>query len=102
MSLPDVVKAERYFRRALGLNPKRPTSLYQLAQLSFESQRFLPARSFLQRYQRLGELPAAALLLGVKIEREIGDTRSIAFYSDRLKTQFPDADETRLLMESEQ
>ena len=48
--IPDRKKAEQYFRHALEINPVLPTSLFNMAQLSFEDGDYLKARAFLQRY----------------------------------------------------
>jgi len=90
-------KAEAYFRSALEQNPRIPVALVGMAQLCFETGRFLPARAYLQRYQELTELDAKTLWLGVRIERELGDKKSANRYASKLRRQFPDSEETREL-----
>ncbi len=94
-------KAETYFRAALERNPRIPSVLLGMSEVSYAKQRFLPARAYLQRYSDVGEHTAKTLWLGVRIERELGDRRTEREYAARLKTQFPDSDETQLLLESE-
>lgn len=97
---PDVAKAEQYFRKALELNPRLPTSLYQMALINFEAQRYLPARAYLQRYAEIARHTPQSLWLGIRIERELGDKNAVSSYSLYLKSNFPDSDEARLLRES--
>lgn len=98
---PDLTKAEHYFRKALELNPRLPTSLYQMGLISFDAQRYLPARAYLQRYDEVAKPTPQSLWLGIRIERELGDKNAVSSYSLYLKSSFPDTDEARLLRESE-
>lgn len=102
MRKPDWEKAEKYFRIALDVNPRLPVSLYQMARLSFENKKYLRARAFFQRYVELSTHTAETLWLGVRIERELGDTRVADEYASQLKVNFPLSNETAKLMESEQ
>lgn len=90
-------KAEIYFRAALERNPRIPTALLGMSNICFETERFLPARAYLQRYQELSELDPAALWLGVRVERELGDQAAANRYAMRLRRQFPDSNEAREL-----
>lgn len=98
---PDAAKAEQYFRKALELNPRLPGSLYQMALINFEAQRYLPARAYFQRYTEVARPTPQSLWLGIRIERELGDKNAVSSYSLYLKSNFPDSDEARLLRESE-
>lgn len=97
---PDMAKAEQYFRKALELNPRLPTSLYQMGLISFDAKRYLPARAYLQRYAEIAKPTPQSLWLGIRIERELGDKNAVSSYSLYLKSNFPDSDEARLLRES--
>ena len=95
LRMPDLVKAEKYFRKALEINPKRHSSLYQMAQLSFDTHEYLKARAFLQRYFSISEQTPQTLWLGIRIERELGDEEALARYTKLLLDKFPDSDEAR-------
>lgn len=92
-----IEEAERFFRRALDLDPNLPTALLQMAVLSHQQQKFLPARGYLQRYAAIAPHTAESLWLGVRIERELGDRNAVSSYALQLRNQFPDSDETRQL-----
>ena len=93
--------AEKYLRRALLLNPKQPSALLAMSELTATSGRQLSARAYLQRYLENGEHNSKSLWLGVRIERELGDRNAASSYAMLLKAKYPDARETKLLLESE-
>ncbi len=93
-------KAERYLRSALELNPRLPPALLTMSELKLRARQALSARAYLQRYLEVGEQNAQALWLGVRIERELGDKATADSYATRLRSRFPDARETSLLLES--
>ena len=101
MNAGESSKAETYFRSALEFDPKIPTVLIGMADISENLQRHLPARAYLQRYLEVAQHTARSLWLGVRIERALGDRRTEQEYSTRLKSRFPDSLETQQLLESE-
>lgn len=94
-------KAETYFRAALERNPRIPSALVGMSKICFDTDRFLPARAYLQRYQELTELNPTALWLGVRIERQLSDQTSANRYATKLRRQYPDSPETRELESSQ-
>ncbi len=94
-------QAEKYFRDLLKGHPNNLTSLYQMAKINFDAQRFLQARGYIQRFASAGKHTAASLLLGVKIERILGGKNALAKYALILQRKFPDSDEARELLKSE-
>jgi type IV pilus assembly protein PilF len=97
----DLEKAETYFRKALTINATLPAPLLEMAEISFQRERHLPARGYLQRYASVAEHTPRSLWLGIQIERKLGDKDAVASYSTLLKGKFPDTEETRKLLESE-
>ncbi len=95
----DRAKAEHYFRSALQINGKLPESLYQMALLSYEQQKYPAARAYLQRYSEAAQHSSRSLWLGIRVERELGDKNSLASYSLLLKGKFPESEETKLLLQ---
>jgi len=95
LRIPDPVKAEKYFRRALQINSKLPNSLYQMSQLSFDEHQYLEARAFLQRYFSIAEYTPQSLWLGIRIEQAQGDKEVADRYTRTLLEKFPDSDEAR-------
>jgi len=101
MRKPDYVAAEKYFRIVLEADPGMPVTLYQMARLTFDSGKYFRARAFFQRFSEVSEQTAESLWLGIQIERKLGDEKVAREYARQLKTNFPLADETVTLMESE-
>jgi type IV pilus assembly protein PilF len=93
-------EAEKAFRRALDINPKLPVALLQMAKLSFDQEKYLPARGYLQRYVAVAPHTPESLWLGVRIEQQLGDRNTVSSYALLLRNQFPDSTEARLLRES--
>jgi type IV pilus assembly protein PilF len=83
----ELDKAETYFRSALQRNPRIPSALLGMSEISFS---------------QANALNAATLWLGVRIERELRDNKAAEVYASRLKRDFPDSNETRLLEGSAQ
>lgn len=111
LRVPDQDKAERYFRQALQRNPEFLPALYEMARLSYEQQRYLQTRAFLQRYEaalekaakRNPQIPTTTpqvLWLCIQTERTMGNGMAAAACAERLKREFPDSREAKLLEES--
>lgn len=94
-------RAEKYFRGALAVKPTFAEALYRMAELELKAGNYMPARGFLQRYMQATPINASALWLGVRIEKGLGNTTNAGDYARRLKNDFPTADETKALIESE-
>jgi type IV pilus assembly protein PilF len=99
LRIPDQDKAERYFRRALDINPLLPVVLYQLSQLNHDAGEQMHARAFLQRYEAIAPHSAQTLWLGVRIERALDNLPAADDYARQLREQFPRAEEAALLRE---
>jgi type IV pilus assembly protein PilF len=95
----DLVTAEGYFRLALKKNPRMPRSLFSMAQLSFDRQRYLQGRAFMQRYLEIQKKPdAKSLLLAVKLELALGDQKNAQKYADLLRERYPESSEVNMLV----
>ncbi len=97
---PDYAKAESYFRRALERRPNHGEALLQMALLKHQTGADLSARAFLQRYQSLYPASSGVLYLCVLIEDKLGDKSASTECSDELLREFPNSDESRLVMGS--
>lgn len=95
-----VEDAEKFFRRALELKADVPAALLQMARLSYNQGRFLPARGYLQRYIAVETHTPQSLWLGIQIEQQLGDKDTVSSYALLLRNSFPDSEEARMLRES--
>jgi type IV pilus assembly protein PilF len=90
---PDAKKAEAYFRRALKFNRNESEALLQLAKLSYQSNRLLTARGFMQRYLGTGRKTAESLYLALRIENAMGNKQEAIDYARELQQKFPTSTE---------
>ena len=74
-------------------------ALLQMAGVSLERGNGLQARAFLERYLASGAAAPDVLMLGVQIERTMGDAAAAADYGAQIKSQFPDSPEARVVDE---
>ena len=101
LRVPNTIKAEKYFRSALQIDPRLPVSLYQMGVISFDRGDNLSARAYLQRYAAVARHTPQVLWLGVRVERVLGDKNAVSSYALQLRSSFPDSREASLLGESE-
>ncbi len=92
--VPDLDKAELYYREALKRKPELPDALQQMASILLERKDYARAYVFLQRYEKVGDPTAATLFMGAKIQYGMGDEAGAAAYQRRLRVEFPDSEES--------
>jgi type IV pilus assembly protein PilF len=98
---PDIDKAEQYLRQALKVDSALPGALLGMARVSFERNQTLNTRAWLQRYEAVGVLPPSGLLIGVQVERRLGDNEAALRYATQLNSRYPDSVEAQQLRNSE-
>ncbi|MEW5893478.1 MAG: type IV pilus biogenesis/stability protein PilW [Pseudomonadota bacterium] len=98
LAMGDLNRAEGYLQRALARVPNHPVALQAMAELHFQRGHYLAARNALLKLAEQSELDAAALWLGVRTERKLGDKVAEASYAAQLRRRFPDAIQTQQLM----
>jgi type IV pilus assembly protein PilF len=87
----DLAEAEDYLRRALRLDADFPDALIAMAGLTYEQQKYLTARAFLQRFEAAAVHDATSLLLGYQIERALGDEEAAGGYRRALESDFSES-----------
>jgi type IV pilus assembly protein PilF len=87
-------EADGYLRRALKIEPELPDALMNMSRLSFEQQKYLTARAFMQRYETAASHVAETLLLAFRIEMTSGNSRAANKYKLMLESHFPESEET--------
>ena len=97
-TVPDPVSAEKFFRKAIDINPNLPEPLFQMAELSYKQKKYLPARAFIERFNSVTpQQRPDALYLGVEIERALGNQAGATEYAKQLVKQFPGSPEVQQL-----
>jgi len=90
----NLTEADVYLRRALKIEPNLPDALLNMARLSFEQQKYLTARAFMQRYEAASRHVERTLLLAFRIEMASGDRGAANKYKLLLESNFPDSEQT--------
>lgn len=88
--IPDLEKADAYFRKALQIQPNQTDALIQLAWIAYEQKEFLSARGFVQRYERSGPVTPEILWIAGRVEAALGDNAAALGYQGRLQREFPE------------
>ena len=91
--IPDMPKAEEYFRKALDLNPSLSNSLLGMAKIMYEKKRYLSTRGYLQRFEEVTRHNSESLFLGIQAERKLGDESAEKRYAKLLRSDYPDSPE---------
>ncbi len=90
-------QAESFFERVLRVNPNNSQALYSMVIVHYQLADMLAGRAFLERYTA-NNLPNAELLLyGVRIEQQMGSTRTADKYARQLQQRFPNSREAQRL-----
>lgn len=96
--VPDAVAAEKYFRKALEINPSFPEPLFQMAQLSYDQKKYLQGRAFIERFNATTpQQRPEALMLAMRIEQALGNQMGAAEYAKQLITLFPTSQQAQQL-----
>lgn len=95
----DETEAQRYFQRALEVQPGQPQALFQLAEIAFRRGDNAAAKEYLSRLSRTGsQFSAEALWLALNVERRLGDREAEASYGLQLRRHYPNSPETQALL----
>ena len=99
--IPDEAAAEQFFYKSLAINPNYPQSLYEMARLSYQHKHYQDALNYIRRFESASPTPRPeVLLLGVRTENALGDTRGAEGYAKKLRILFPNSPETQQLNQS--
>ena len=93
----DIKNAEIYLNKALQLQPLTHSAATQLAEIQFKRGDTITAQKTLQN-ALVASPSAETLWLGIKIERALGDKDNVSSYALQLRQQYPNSEETRLLL----
>ena len=94
---PDTKNAEMYLRKALELEPLTNSAAQQLAEIQFRQGDPESAKKTLQNALLTNPTPDT-LWLGVKIARTLHDRDDEASYALQLRKQYPNSEQTKLLL----
>ena len=90
-------RAEQYLRQALTIRSDYAETFAQLAGVAHDRGNNLQARAFVERFLAIAPATADMLLLGHQIELALNDRAAAAVFGDRLRKEFPDSAQLRML-----
>ncbi len=93
----DIKSAEFYLNKALSIQPLTYSAAYQLAEIQFNRGEVKLAKSTLQNVLIASPTPES-LWLAIKIERTLGGRDNEASYALQLRQQYPNSEQTNLLL----
>jgi type IV pilus assembly protein PilF len=93
----DDKSAEGYLKNALQAQPDLIGAHYHLASLYFNRGEQTLANEHMQLFMRNGNPSPEALLLGIRIAREVKDRNAEASYSMLLRNKFPNSEQAKAL-----
>ena len=91
LALGDLDKAESFLRQSLEYDDKLGAALLPMAEVSYRQGSYLRARAFLQRFEAVGPTTRESLMLGYRIESQLGDQKSAERYRLELLERYPGA-----------
>ena len=89
MKIPNDTIAYQYFSKALKLDPRRDTSMLELANLMLKSERYEEAWRYINSYMRATKPDAQGLWIAFKVAKQLKDNTSANQYEKMLKEQYP-------------
>ena len=90
-------RAEKYLRQALTVRTTYPETFLQLAGVLHDRGNHLQARAFIERYLAAAPATPDVLLLGHQIEMALKDRVAAGVYGERLRKEFPESVQLRVL-----
>jgi type IV pilus assembly protein PilF len=89
LALGNRTEAEESLVKALRLNPDQPRALLELAEISYDTQQYVPARGYYERFTQLSEQNARSLLLGMRLAKIFDDKDKAASFALQLRRLYP-------------
>jgi len=90
-------RAEGYLRQALAVRSIYPETLLQMAGVAHDRGNHLQARAFIERFLAVAPATPDILLLGHQIEMALNDRAAAAAFGERLRKEFPESVQLRVL-----
>jgi type IV pilus assembly protein PilF len=98
LAIGDARAADAYFKRALAAQPGNTLASYGLAQIAYKEGHYEEARAWMKGVMLATNPPPEGLLLGMCVERKLGDRQAELSYVSQLRNRYPNASETKGLL----
>ena len=94
----DLAGAEDMFGKALKIQPKNASALYNMGNLSYTRGQFVEAKFYVTQLAQAAQDNAESLWLGLRVARKLGEKNAETTYALQLKRKFPNSIQTQLLL----
>jgi type IV pilus assembly protein PilF len=101
LRMNDEEGAFEHFQKAVSVDGGNVTALFQLAFLAYKRGDHAVARRYLIQLHQTSEPTPESAWLGLRTERHLGNREAEASYASQLKTRFPDAPQTELMIQGQ-
>ncbi|MBX2825051.1 MAG: type IV pilus biogenesis/stability protein PilW [Gammaproteobacteria bacterium] len=85
----NLVKAEEFLRDALRTNPRFPSALLHMSELTYRQRRLTVADAYLMRFREYSSETPQSLSLALNIQRDMGNIQVAESYANKLLGDFP-------------
>jgi type IV pilus assembly protein PilF len=97
----DLSLAENYLRKSLSLNNSFPDTLYQMADVTYQRDKFLQSRAFVERRLAVAPATSGLLWLAYRVELALNDMQAADRFARRLMYDFPESLEAGFIVDSQ-
>lgn len=97
LKINDDQGATEFLLKAFKLRPHQPQAAYYLGELAYKRKDYFEAKKYLANIPQTESTGAAALWLGVRVERKLENRDAQANYALQLRKKFPDSPEAYAL-----
>ena len=101
--IPDFVRADKYLRTAIRMNPRNAQAHYHLTDVNLELDKLIIANDFFKTYKTMlpnGTENPEYLYLAYRLNKAINDLDQAGRYALQLQRKFPNSEQTKELLES--
>lgn len=99
LRINDTKKAEDYFQRAVGMDPRNTQALYQLAELRYKAGQYFEAQRLVNDLLLMAPDDAAPVWLAMRIERRLGNREEELSYAKQLRSKFQGSPQHQAMMQ---
>jgi type IV pilus assembly protein PilF len=89
LKMPNDTLANQFFIKALRLDPRRDTSMLELANLRLKASHFEEGNRYITTYLQTTQPDAQGLWIALQLARHLRDAKRVSQYENALKKQFP-------------
>lgn len=99
-AIPNLAQAKKYFKKALEQDPRRATSLLELAEIAFKENNYKSAQTYLLSYSKVAPATAPSVWLSYRLAKRTGQGLQLNRLAMQLKSKFANSREYKAYQSS--